>query len=502
MNARMRLPEEFLERMRPLLKDEYDSFISSYDAPSYRGLRLNPLKTSADEYAGVAAKACGGTDCERVPWCDEGFYFGEDVRPGIHPYHAAGLYYIQEPSAMLPGRLACDIIDMIVEHRGKVRVLDMCAAPGGKATQLAGHLDGRGILVANEPVPGRARILSQNMERMGIRNALTVCEMPDRLAEVFPGFFDLVVVDAPCSGEGMFRKDETAIEEWSTENVELCVRRGREILDAACRCLSHDGYIVYSTCTYEPAENEDAVAHFIIEEHNRFHVITPPVDGLSASDDGTYRIWPHRTKGEGHFAAVLAAGDGMDMSDPEGLTGSPDADAHMGYAKKRATETGSAPGLTYDRGLSREAVCLLEQFVSDTLTDEGRSILSGHAFTYGDNMYVVPQELAPYVKADKKNRALRIERAGLHIGELKKGRLEPSHSLAMALSEGMCVREENLKAEDDRVLKYLRGESVACDAAYKGYVIVCVDGHPLGWGKASGGVLKNHYPKGLRYPAT
>ncbi len=473
--------------MRPLLGDEYDNFIESYNAPSYRGLRFNPLKVTPDKYEEIMKEACGTENPpEQVPWCDEGFYFGDDSRPGIHPYHAAGLYYIQEPSAMLPGRLACDIIDDIIERKGHIRVLDMCAAPGGKATQAAGHIGDKGILIANEPVPGRARILSQNIERMGIKNAVTVCEMPDKLANVFPGFFDLVIVDAPCSGEGMFRKDETAIAEWSPENVDLCVSRGREILEAAHRCLAHDGYIVYSTCTYEPAENEDAVKWFI-GEHSRYQVMTIPVAGLAPSSDGTYRIWPHRVKGEGHFAAVLKSGDAPDISDAD-------------HGKTEATETVSVPELTYDRGLPKEAVKLLEQFAGDNLTDGGRSILGGRVFTYGDNIYVVPEELAQYVKGTDKSRTLRIERAGLHIGELKKGRLEPSHSLAMALSSGMCIRAQELAPGDDRVLKYLRGESIACDETFKGYAVVCVNGYPLGWGKASGGMLKNHYPKGLRYP--
>ncbi len=512
MNIRNNLPAAFLARMQDLLKDEYDSFMDSYDKPPYRGLRFNPLKVSPDRYDEILRISCKGDGAaEAVPWCDGGYYFGDDVRPGIHPYHAAGLYYIQEPSAMLPGQLACELIKQVIRDKGSVRVLDMCAAPGGKATQAAGCIGGNGILVANEPVPGRARILSQNIERLGITNALTVCEMPDKLARIFPGFFDIVIVDAPCSGEGMFRKDDTAVTEWSPENVELCVNRGRDILDAAHTCLKPGGHIVYSTCTYEPAENEEAVARFI-NEHNPYKVITLPVSGLDPQADGTYRLWPHKIKGEGHFAAVLkntAIPENTSIPENAALlknaaipgnthdTALPSASDHV---KTNASDPASKPELVYDRSVPSEASKLLEQFVSETLTDTGVSILNGLVFAYGDNIYLAPSEIAEYAVVNDKKKRLRIERAGLHLGELKKGRIEPSHSLAMALSAGMCRREYDIPADDDRALKYLRGESLSCAPALKGYVLITLDGYPIGWGKASNGMIKNHYPKGLRYP--
>jgi len=488
MDIRTDLPAAFLERMQDLLKNEYDSFMDSYNKSPYRGLRFNPLKVPADRYDEIFKTACDNDGAvEAVPWCDGGYYFGDDVRPGIHPYHAAGLYYIQEPSAMLPGHLACELIKQVIRDKGSVRVLDMCAAPGGKATQAAGCIGDDGILVANEPVPGRARILSQNIERLGIRNALTVCEMPDKLARTFPGFFDIVIVDAPCSGEGMFRKDDTAVAEWSPENVDLCVSRGRDILDAAHECLKPGGHIVYSTCTYEPAENEDAVAWFI-NEHSSYQVITLPVTGLNPQADGTYRLWPHKLKGEGHFAAVLK----NTLSSALPVTSVHD--------KKDASESVSKPELIYDRSVSSEASKLLGAFVSDNLTDMSGNIIKGLVFAYGDNIYLAPDEIAEYAVSNDKKKQLRIERAGLHLGEIKKGRMEPSHSLAMALSAGMCKREFDIPADDDRMLKYLRGESLTCDPALKGYVLITVDGYPAGWGKASGGMIKNHYPKGLRYP--
>ncbi|MBR5360020.1 MAG: RsmB/NOP family class I SAM-dependent RNA methyltransferase, partial [Lachnospiraceae bacterium] len=251
--------------MQELLTNEYDEFIHSYDEPAYRALRLNPLKVKKDATASLLSEVygCSMTNTDnKVPWCDLGYYFGDDLRPGIHPYHAAGAYYIQEPSAMLPGELAHIAIDRAIAKRGFVRVLDMCAAPGGKSTHVAGYIGNKGILVANEPIPSRAKILSQNIERIGLTNTLVCREMPDKLASVFPDFFDVILTDVPCSGEGMFRKDEVAVSEWSEDNVEMCVKRSAEILDAAHRCLKPGGCIVYSTCTYEPAENENAVRVF------------------------------------------------------------------------------------------------------------------------------------------------------------------------------------------------------------------------------------------------
>ncbi|MBR6238579.1 MAG: RsmB/NOP family class I SAM-dependent RNA methyltransferase [Lachnospiraceae bacterium] len=491
MSNKTQLPAAFLVRMQELLTNEYDEFIHSYDEPAYRALRLNPLKVKKDATASLLSEVYGygmtntdNKDIARVPWCDLGYYFGDDLRPGIHPYHAAGAYYIQEPSAMLPGELAHIAIDRAIAKRGFVRVLDMCAAPGGKSTHVAGYIGNKGILVANEPIPSRAKILSQNIERMGLTNTLVCREMPDKLASVFPGFFDVILTDVPCSGEGMFRKDEVAVSEWSEDNVEMCVKRGAEILDAAHRCLKPGGCIVYSTCTYEPAENENAVRVFI-STHPGYAIAKTDINGIELLSLGTYRIWPHKHKGEGHFAAVLTT-DEPDWTGETGTAASADAD-------KRVTD------YVFDKSISRDAQSLLKSFLTDTLTSAGTEVINGRIIAFGDNIYCVPEELAPYATATDKSRSLCIERPGLHIGTLKKGRIEPSHSLALALSTGMCQNEIMLSASDERVLKYLQGESIACDPSYKGYAVVYVDSYSLGWGKASGGVLKNHYPKGLRY---
>lgn len=492
MTDNISLPEPFLARMKKLLTNEYEDFLHSYDKPFYRALRLNPLKVKGDAAALLLSKVYGSSmantdnsDITRVPWCDLGYYFADDLRPGIHPYHAAGAFYIQEPSAMLPGELARIAIDRVIKKRGFVKVLDMCAAPGGKSTHVAGYIGDKGILVANEPIPSRAKILSQNIERMGITNAIVCQEMPDKLALIFPGFFDIILTDVPCSGEGMFRKDEGAIAEWSEQNIDMCVKRGADILEAAHTCLKQDGCIIYSTCTYEPAENEEAIGRFI-SAHPGYFVAKVGASGLKPSPDGTYRIWPHKHKGEGHFAAVLSSGMDFDQTDEDDAVASYDTD-------DRASDP------VFDKSISRDTQKLIKQLIADTLTSEGAGMVSGRIIAFGDNIYCVPSKLAAYVTVTDRSRALKIERPGLHVGTVKKDRIEPSHSLALALSPDMCQRKITLKASDERVLKYLQGESINCDPSYKGYAVVSVDGYSLGWGKTSGGVLKNHYPKGLRY---
>lgn len=498
MSNKTQLPAAFLVRMQELLTNEYDEFIHSYDEPAYRALRLNPLKVKKAATAALLSEVYGcditntenadiggAYDTMRVPWCDLGYYFGDNLRPGIHPYHAAGAYYIQEPSAMLPGELAHIAIDRAIAKRGFVRVLDMCAAPGGKSTHVAGYIGDKGILVANEPIPARAKILSQNIERMGLTNTLVISEMPDKIASVFPVFFDVILTDVPCSGEGMFRKDDIAIAEWSEDNVSMCVKRGETILEATHRCLKPGGSIVYSTCTYEPAENENAVKKFI-GTHPGYTIAKTGGNGIEPLSLGTYRIWPHKHKGEGHFAAVLTTDTDLKWADEAGTVNSTDTD-------------GGTSDYTSDKSVSRDAQNLMKSFITETLTPAGIGVINGRIIAFGDNLYCVPEELASFATATDRSKSLRIERPGLHIGTLKKGRIEPSHSLALALSPGMSICEVMLKASDERVLKYLQGESISCDPSLKGYAVVYVDGYSLGWGKASGGVLKNHYPKGLRY---
>jgi 16S rRNA C967 or C1407 C5-methylase (RsmB/RsmF family) len=202
------LPEAFLTRMSQQLGEEYPEFLKSLERPRAVALRFNPLKGGEPELDFVG---------DPVPWEPRGYYYDPEARPGLHPYHEAGVYYLQEASAMAPVAL--------LDPQPGERVCDLCAAPGGKTTQIAGRMAGEGFLLCNEWSPKRAKILSRNMERLGVSNALVTNETVQRLADRFPGYFDRVLVDAPCSGEGMFRKEEAAVTDWSQEAVEMCARR-------------------------------------------------------------------------------------------------------------------------------------------------------------------------------------------------------------------------------------------------------------------------------------
>ena len=290
------LPQEFLNRMERQLGAEYPAFLASLERPRAVALRWSPRcgEPPHMDFQG-----------ERVPWEPLGWYYDPEARPGLHPYHEAGAYYLQEASAMAP-------VVLLDPQPGEF-VLDMCSAPGGKSTQIAGRMGGEGFLLCNEYSPKRAKILSRNIERLGIANALVTNETPAALAKRLPGFFDRVLVDAPCSGEGMFRKEEAAVTDWSQETVEMCARRQAEILDAAAELLAPGGRLVYSTCTFAPEEDEGAVAEFL-QRHPDFVPEEVDAPWFDAVPNGGFRLWPHKLLGEGHFAAVLRK---MGMEAPE-----------------------------------------------------------------------------------------------------------------------------------------------------------------------------------------
>ena len=296
------LPEAFLERMKCQLGEEYPAFLNSLERPRAVALRFNPLKGEAPDMAFTG---------ESVPWEPCGFYYDPEARPGLHVYHEAGVYYLQEASAMAPVAL--------LDPRPGERICDLCAAPGGKTTQIAGRMAGQGFLLCNEINPKRAKILSRNIERMAVPNALVTNEHPQRLAERFPGFFDRVLVDAPCSGEGMFRKEEAAVTDWSQETVEMCARRQGEILHSAAQMVRPGGRLVYSTCTFAPEEDEMAVAAFL-DAHPEFEPEIIETPWFVATENGGHRMWPHKLLGEGHFAAVLrkTGGEEAAVSIPAG----------------------------------------------------------------------------------------------------------------------------------------------------------------------------------------
>ena len=451
------LPELFCEKMKVLLGPEYGDFLAALDRPRAVGLRLNPLKTGVCPEKTALLPQLAAFGLKRVPWESCGFFYDPETRPGLHPYHEAGLYYLQEPSAMAPAAL--------LDPQPGQRVLDLCAAPGGKSTQLAGRMRGEGMLVCNEIHPKRARILSSNLERLGVANALVLNEHPARLADRFPGYFDRILVDAPCSGEGMFRKHDAAFTDWSPETVAMCARRQAEILDCAARMLRPGGRLVYSTCTFSPEENEGSVCAFLTR-HPEFSVQTALAPWFSPGRpdwaDGnealakTFRLWPHRLTGEGHFAAVLRKEGGEEGED-----------------------------------LPVERAQPMPVAASTLLRTLGLSLPEGTLLRFADRLFLAPAELPEL-------RGLKVLRPGLELMELRGDLAFPAHALALWAGQASgCL---DLCADDPRTDDYLRGRTLPVSAALSGWTLVRVDGFSLGWGKAVDGVLKNHYPKGLRRP--
>lgn len=473
------LPEAFVEKMRMLLGEEADDFFKSYEEERRYGLRVNPLKCADDlpEYL---------RGLKKIPWAKEGYYYEDSMRPGKHPYHEAGVYYIQEPSAMS--------VAEALEPKPGERILDLCAAPGGKSTHLAGKMNQKGLLVCNEIHPARAKILAQNVERMGISNAVVTNMEPAGLVSAFRGFFDGIVVDAPCSGEGMFRKDENARNEWSPDHVILCANRQDQILDCAAEMLRYGGRIAYSTCTFSPEENEQSVERFL-ERHPEFHlerpVCAPHFSEGCLSD--TVRIWPHKADGEGHFLALLVKGErtesGMQVETESVLEEK---------AGKTGKKSGKNTGKNGGRSSGKSEVSDLSDFYSfceDMLVDNKRIVGGKRFLTFGENLYLLPIEMPDMS-------GLKVLRPGLHVGTLKKGRLEPSHALALYLKKEDVTRSLEI-GSGDFAEKYLKGETLMIpeeNTSLKGWVLVTADGYSIGFGKADRGVLKNHYPKGLRKP--
>lgn len=459
----MNLPIEFEKKMKAFLGNEWDDFLYSYDNNRFQALRFNTLKVQSPEERMRILKTLKISSDKKVSWANEAYYFDENVRPGKHPYHEMGLYYIQEPSAMSAAAL--------LAPKPGMRVLDLCAAPGGKSTQLATYLGDSGLLVSNEINTQRSRILSQNIERMGIKNAIVTNEDSFVLASHFPGFFNAIQVDAPCSGEGMFRKLPEAIEQWSMENVAICAARQKEILDNAAVMLKPGGTIVYSTCTFSKEENEDVIEYFL-EKHPDFTL------------EEMERFWPHKVDGEGHFVAKLVRRGSVDTgfkSDRQ--------TKKIKNNKNRKNETKSA--------LTKENMKLLSEFLDETISEDMAAwIKNSRLVMFGEQLYRLPD-----MEVDIKG--LKVQRAGLHIGEFKKQRFEPSHSLALALKLSEAKNVVKLTCDNPQTIGFFNGQSVMLSdeqaaECKKGWALVCVDGYPAGWGKVNGTQVKNHYPKGLR----
>ena len=427
------LPEAFLDRMKHQLGDEYEDFLRSLERPRAVALRFNPLKGDAPELPFVR---------QPVPWEPMGFYYDPAARPGLHVYHEAGVYYLQEASAMAPVAL--------LDPQPGERVCDLCSAPGGKTTQIAGRMLGKGFLLCNEWSSKRAKILSQNIERMGVANALVTNEDTSVLAKRFAGSFDKVLIDAPCSGEGMFRKEEAAVTDWSVETVQMCARRQAEILHNGAQLVRAGGRLVYSTCTFAPEEDELAIAAFL-ESHPDFEPEVIETPFFVPGENGSHRMWPHKLLGEGHFAAVL---------------------------RKKGDEDVVFTPVSGSK-LPKEWV----QFAKDLRIE----LPAGQPVMFGDTLYWTP-EGTPDISR------LRVLRAGLELGTVKKGRFEPAHALALWLNS--CANVQNYDADSAEMAKYIHGDVVP--SPIRGWCLVTAGGYSIGWGKGDGTVLKNHYPKGLR----
>lgn len=445
----MNLPEAYLNRMKSLLGEEYYAFASQYELPHSRGLRINTLKAEIEKADNF------GFTFEKTPFSPEGFKILSGEKLGASPYHHAGAFYSQEPSAM-------SAVTALDPKKGEC-ILDMCAAPGGKSTQIAARLDGEGCLWSNEYVRSRANILISNIERCGIRNAVVTSMRPDALAEKTGAVFDRVLVDAPCSGEGMFRREENAVRDWSPENVAACAVRQAEILDCAAECLKDGGVLVYSTCTFAPEENEKNVIAFL-ERHPEFSLEKIPCEfgrcGLDLSDKYdltlTRRIYP-MDGGEGHFVARMRKSGELTNNETY---------------RPNIKETPQTK-------LLRE---LYESFFSDNS--------KGTFAVYGNYGYLLPCDM-PDVPLEG------VIRAGVPVGEIKNNRIEPAHGLFMAAKKEDCLRYIDLSPDSASLSAFLHGEEISCDGE-NGFTAVCCDGIVTGFGKVSGGRLKNRYPKGLR----
>lgn len=434
--------------MKERLGNDFPAFLECYEKAPYRGLRVNTLKIDPYDF-GSDIFPCG----DGVEWEHNGYYITEE-KAGADPYHFAGVYYLQEPSAMC----AVPLFGMEAHFYEGMKVLDLCAAPGGKTTQLAQYMQGAGVLIANEIDPVRARILSQNVERMGVKNCAVVNGTPQRLAELYPAYFDVIFVDAPCSGEGMFRKEPEALVHWSEGNVKMCAARQRDILACANEMLTGDcGYLIYSTCTFSEEEDEGQIANFL-KEHPEYTLLD------------SEKIYPHLQKGEGHYAAVLKKQSGVEEHKIKP------------YPIRRNSKAERA----------FEEFC--EDFFGCSSKDLGRrwnelgqTIPPQEITTLEDGrMYLVPLGMPAL--------DVRVLRLGVELGEWDGKIFKPAHALAMALGE-RAKRQVHLSREEAK--RYLRGETLESDIP-NGWCVVCVEDFPLGLGKAVNGVVKNHLPKGLR----
>lgn len=461
------LPKSYVDAMKELLEGDYYAYIKSLDEKPYVGIRTNLLKLTKEKLKEILDR-----DFKEIPWVKEGFYFEEEkgvlTTPSLsniekiksvskNPYYFAGLYYIQEPSAMTPA--------MVAGIKPGDKVLDLCAAPGGKSTQAASYLQGEGLLVSNDFSASRVKALQKNIEVSGIDNVLITNEDPKNLSKVYIEYFDKIIVDAPCSGEGMFRRDSAVFRAYLGRGPEFFTGLQVSILNEAAKMLKPGGTLVYSTCTYSKVEDEGSLSEFL-ENHPDFKIDKIKPDfGFEESKilPGTIRLFPHKIKGEGHFVARLKKDD-RDIEKNENKTKD---------KKKRKLPK-----------LPEELIEFLGKIKRDW--DYER------IFINKDYAYYLPKDAL----IDK---SLHYIRTGLLLGEIKKNRFEPFQALAMNIKFDEWEDPLNLSATDERVIKYLKGETIEADDEYMGIRLVCVDGFSLGFVKQNKKSCKNKYYQGWRW---
>lgn len=465
------LPLPFLERMKEMLGDDYDAFLKSYENPRTYGLRVNTAKLSCQEF-----EALSPFKLQPIPWISNGYFYNEENRPARCPYYQAGLYYLQEPSAMTPAsRLPIEPGDF---------VLDLCAAPGGKATALGAALNDTGFLLANDISTSRARALLRNLELFGIKNMLVTDEKPAKLAQRFPSFFNKILLDAPCSGEGMFRKEEALARDWTPEKSAELSDIQKDLVLKAADMLRPGGMLLYSTCTFAPCEDEEVVAYLLSERpdmelikmpgYEGFSAGRPKFAGAAAAFDSEelrkcVRIFPHKMDGEGHFLALFRKkGDSL-----------PPVFRSSGKGPDKNTR----------------------KWLDEFFAEIGLKTLGGQEFDW--NRVEVRKDKVYYqLPFPLDLRGISFLRNGLYLGDLKKNRFEPSQPLALALHKGDIEATISLSVSDERITRYLKGETLNIEpdeaAHKKGWHLLCADGYPVGFGKLVNGILKNKYPAGWR----
>lgn len=447
----MNLPLKYTEAMKELLGNEYTDYINSFNDTRLYGLRVNNLKISTGDFLKISP-----FKLTPIPWIENGFFYSEEDKPGKHPYYYAGLYYLQEPSAMTPANL-------LPVDEGDI-ILDMCAAPGGKSTELCAKLNNTGALFSNDISASRAKALLKNIELFGSKNVFVINEDPAKLVNIYPSFFDKILIDAPCSGEGMFRKDNKLIRAWEKNGPEFYGEIQRQIILYGADMLKPGGYMMYSTCTFSKYEDEETIKYLLENRPEMSICKASDYEGFSEGFDGMkdcIRIFPHKMPGEGHFVTLLhKSGDSSDT----------------GYSGASYREIKLTPEL-------KEFLDMVHM----PMKQQNIQMVDNRA-------YLMPDISGNFDR-------LRKLRAGLLLGEVKKNRFEPSQALAMALKMEEFEQVINLKSDDSNVIKYLKGETLTLDdpALMQGINLVCVDGYPLGWGKLTGDTLKNKYHAGWRW---